>query len=110
MSIRLKAWRNDNCRICHIPSVPFQPFGRLNVCNMVGGTKMRKRRMKLLEEEERKMISIAITVVAALSIIIVTISYVIVVAIQTNHKMENGDHKLFTISCLMSQYDLPKLH
>ena len=70
---------------------------------------MRKRRMKLLEEEERKMISIAITVVAALSIIIVTISYVIVVAIQTNHKMENGDHKLFTISCLMSQYDLPKL-
>ena len=55
---------------------------------------MRKGRMKLFKEREERNIGIAMTVVAALSIIVVTLSYVIIVAIQTNNKMRNtsGGH------------------
>ena len=56
---------------------------------------MRKGRMKLFKKEEEKHFGIAMTVIAAMSIIVVTVSYVIIVAIQTNNKMRNtsGGHK-----------------
>ena len=56
---------------------------------------MRKGRMKFFKEREERNIGIAMTVVAALSIIVVTLSYVIIVAIRTNNKMRNtsGGHK-----------------
>ena len=48
---------------------------------------MRKGRQKYFKEEEEKIIGIAMTAIAALSIIIVMGSYVIMVAIQTNNKI-----------------------